>query len=64
MNTANEWREQIKKEVVGMEHPEIYRRTCSFIQNLLTNTAILKGERRRIIEQLREEVREELLGKE
>ena len=33
---AKEWREQIKKEVVGMEHPEIYRRTCSFIQNLLT----------------------------
>lgn len=38
MNTPDtEWEKELKNQVVGMLHPEIYKRTVSFINSLLTS---------------------------
>ena len=68
-NTANEWREEVDSwtfdyaRTGGLYLPPstIVTNTKGFlkdfIQNLLEDKAVIKGERRRIIEQIREEER-------
>jgi hypothetical protein len=58
---ANEWRSEFEKEFGGQKWVYANELTLEdFIQNLLENTAVIKGERRRIIEQIREEERAHL----
>ena len=52
-NPAKDWREELRALMQMEEMPVLE----DFIQKTLENKAVIKGERRRIIEQIREEER-------